>query len=110
MACIFCQIIEGRKPAKRFYEDENSVVFADINPKAPVHLLIVPKKHFERLVELPNEVLVQLIDTARDVALKLKLENNFLLIQRNGPGAGQIVDHLHFHFMSHADIDIEYMD
>jgi histidine triad (HIT) family protein len=102
MKCAFCDIIRGERPARIFYEDEATIAFADINPKAPVHLLICPKEHHERIYKLPDELVLRLTKTIGIIAEKLKLEDNFRLQLNNGAGAGQIIDHLHFHFISHG--------
>ena len=111
MSCIFCRIIEKKSPSKIFYEDESIIVFADIIPRAKTHLLIVPKEHYERLIELPSDLIVKSMETAKIIATKLKIEDNFRLVLNNGALAGQIVDHLHFHFMSNAaGVEIEYIE
>jgi histidine triad (HIT) family protein len=111
MNCQFCQIIEGKKPARIFYEDEYSIVFADILPRAAIHLLICPKAHYERLAELPMELIEKLFESTKIVAAKLNLEDNFRLVLNNGAQAGQIIDHIHFHFMSNQKgVEIRYKD
>ena len=100
MNCIFCQIVSGNKPARVYLENEKIIVFADILPRAAVHLLICPKEHFISLLELPDHLLVEMMETARQIARELKLESNFRLILNNGAAAGQIIPHIHFHFMS----------
>ena len=100
MSCVFCKIIEKKEPAKIAYEDENTIVFADIFPKAKIHLLICPRKHFIRLVDLPEKTIVDIMETAKKIARELKVTHNFKLVLHNGAQAGQIIDHLHFHFMS----------
>jgi len=100
MSCIFCDIAARKRPARVFFEDEATIVFADINPKAPVHLLVCPKEHHERIYKIPENLMVRLLKTVGIVAEKLKLENNFRLQLNNGALAGQIVEHLHLHFLS----------
>jgi len=102
MSCAFCEIARGKKPAKVFYEDDATIVFADINPKAPVHLLVCPKEHHKRIYKLPGELTLRLIKTIGIIAERLKLEDNFRLQLNNGARAGQIIEHLHFHFISHG--------
>ncbi|UCD95648.1 MAG: HIT domain-containing protein [Candidatus Zixiibacteriota bacterium] len=102
MSCIFCQIADGKKPAKVFFEDAQIIVFADILPRAPVHLLVCPKKHYASLLDLPEELLLKLHETIRKIATELSIKDNFRLIVNNGAAAGQIVEHLHFHFISNA--------
>ncbi len=100
MSCIFCEIIRKERPAKIFYEDDATIVFADINPKAPIHLLICPKEHHEWIYKLPEPLTLRLIKTIGITAEKLNLEDNFRLQLHNGAKAGQIIKHLHFHFIS----------
>nr|MBN2278227.1 HIT domain-containing protein [candidate division Zixibacteria bacterium] len=102
MKCPFCEIIEKKKPARVFFEDETVIVFADIFPKAEIHLLVCPRIHYERLAELPENLLLRLLDTIKTIAAQLGLENNFRLVLNNGAAAGQIIEHIHFHFLSNA--------
>jgi histidine triad (HIT) family protein len=109
MPCVFCQIVERKKPAKIFSEDEDIIVFADILPRANIHLLVCPKRHFESLLELPNELLIKSMETAKDIARRLSIEDNFRIVLNNGAKAGQIIEHLHFHFISNAaGVDVVY--
>jgi histidine triad (HIT) family protein len=100
--CMFCKIIEGKMPSKKVYEDERTVAFEDIDPQAPTHVLIVPKKHIEGLKEAePEDVEIigycQLI--AAKIALQRNIENGYRTVYNVGPGAGQSVLHLHLHLL-----------
>lgn len=100
--CIFCKIIAKEIPAKFVYEDEDVVSFPDINPKARVHLLVVPKVHKEGLVDLEKEdslMAGKLMVAVKKIAKKINLES-FRVIINSGPGAGQTVFHLHLHLVS----------
>ena len=109
MDCIFCQIARGEKPARIYLENEDVIVFADILPRAAIHLLISPKEHITTLLELPNDLLIEMMEIARQIAQNLKIESNFRLILNNGAAAGQIIPHIHFHFMSNAgNVEIQY--
>lgn len=111
MKCIFCEIIDKKKPAKVYSEDKDIIVFADILPRATIHLLISPKPHFKSLMEITDELLIKMLQKARDIGEELSIEENFRLILNNGAAAGQIVEHIHFHFLSNAQgIHIEYSD
>jgi histidine triad (HIT) family protein len=111
MKCIFCEIIEKTKPAKVYFEDDDIIVFADILPRASIHLLICPRRHFRNLNDVTDDLLVKMLQAARTIAKRLSIEENFRLVLNNGARAGQIVEHIHFHFMSNAPgINIEYMD
>lgn len=101
MACVFCKIATGEEPAKVFYEDEEVVVFHDHRPSAEVHLLICPKAHYDNFREAPPEVHAKLSATVHKVAGMLGEQGkDFRLIINNGSGWGQIVFHLHYHFLA----------
>ena len=101
--CLFCKIIKGEIPTDFVYQDEDIVAFRDINPKAPVHILIVPKKHIEKLqVVSDNEksLLGQALLVAKKIAEKEKItQSGYKVCLNCGEGAGQIVPHLHFHLL-----------
>lgn len=98
--CIFCKIVSGEVPSKKVYEDENVFAFNDTNPTAPIHVLIVPKKHIEKLSEVKTTdkaLLGEVQIIAVNIAKKLGIKKAFRLITFNGEGAGQTVFHLHYH-------------
>lgn len=100
--CIFCKIIAGEIPSKKRYEDEEIVVFEDIEPKAKIHLLCVPKDHFAYLSELNESRAALLGRTLKKIASlapSLGLEDGYRLIINQGDNAGQTVKHLHIHLM-----------
>ncbi len=98
--CVFCKIVAGEIPADIKYEDENILVFTDVNPQAPVHLLVIPKKHIENILDLENDVLLaQMFAIIKDLAPKFNLKNGFRLVNNCGKQAGQTVSHLHFHVL-----------
>lgn len=100
--CLFCKIANKETPAEIVYEDEKVVAFKDINPKAPVHLLIVPKKHIPSVdhVEIGDkELMGDLILAAQKIARGKNLAGYKLVINVGRP-AGQIIDHLHLHLLS----------
>ncbi len=102
MECIFCKIVNREVSADIVYEDEKIIAFKDIKPKAPVHLLIVPKKHIASVnhVEIEDkELMGDLILTAQKIARNMKLEGYNLQVNI-GRTAGQIIDHLHIHLLS----------
>lgn len=106
--CIFCKIREGKLPAKLVYQDEDIMVFPDINPIKPVHLLIVPKKHFEDLINVEDHSLFgKVFNIAQKMVKEKGLENKGYKVVVNGGGA-QIINHLHFHLVGplgkHAQI------
>jgi histidine triad (HIT) family protein len=99
--CIFCRIAARQSPARLVYEDETVVAFEDLNPQAPVHLLVVPRKHLPSLAEAASdEALVgHLFGVAACLAQKNKLEKGYRTVINNGSWAGQSVYHLHVHVM-----------
>ncbi len=95
--CIFCKIRDREIPKEFTYEDEDLMVFPDINPAKPVHILIVPKKHMVDLMELSDDKLLAKINKKiQDVISAERLTRNGFNISTNG-GGYQIIDHLHFH-------------
>lgn len=98
--CIFCKIVKKEAPAKIEFENDSLVVFQNINPLAPVHVLIVPKKHIARLSKISKEdttLMGEILLTAKEIADKLKISEAFRVSVANGKNAGQSVFHLHFH-------------
>ena len=103
MSTLFKKIINREIPADIVYEDELSLAFKDINPQAPIHILIIPKKPIEKLSDANIEdqaLLGHLMLVAGKIAEQLNLDNTFRIIINNGAGAGQSVFHLHLHLMS----------
>lgn len=100
--CVFCKIVEGEIPSAKVYEDEEIVIFKDIEPKAKIHLLCVPKEHFAYLSEM-NEARAALLGRtlAKIGALKstLGLSEGYRLVVNQGENAGQTVHHLHIHIL-----------
>lgn len=101
-SCLFCKIICGEVPSKKVYEDESVYAFYDINPQAPVHVLLIPKKHIDRIENLQEEDAVwmgRLMVAARKVGELLGLKNGYRLVFNNGGDGGQEVDHIHLHLL-----------
>lgn len=105
--CLFCRIINGEVPARKVYEDDRAVAFADINPQAPTHLLIVPRKHVAGLKEATAED-AELIGYCQLVAAKIarerQIEDGYRTVYNVGPRAGQSVFHLHLHLLGGRDL------
>ncbi len=100
--CVFCKIVEKKIPAKLEYEDDLCVSFHDINPRAKVHLLVIPKKHISTLKDMEKndaEIAGRMMMAAKEVAAKNDLDSYRLLVSV-GSEAGQEVFHLHMHVMS----------
>ncbi len=101
--CLFCNIVAGRLPAEILYQDHQVVVFKDIHPQAPVHLLIIPVKHIESLLDVSQadgELMAELLLRTQAIAQELKLaQEGFRLVVNTGRNAGQAVYHLHLHLL-----------
>ncbi len=109
MDCIFCKIINGEIPSEKVFESENIFAFLDINPKAKVHVLVVPKKHIESVKHLEGsdeKIMGELILVAKKIAEEKKLAG-YKLIFNAGREGGQLVDHLHLHLVS-PDVKCEH--
>ena len=101
--CIFCKIIQKQLSAKVIAENDEIIVIQDIAPKAPVHYLIIPKKHISDIQSIEQEdknLAGSLILMAKELGSKLADSGAFRLVVNNGADAGQCVFHLHFHFLS----------
>ncbi|MBI5883868.1 MAG: histidine triad nucleotide-binding protein [Elusimicrobia bacterium] len=100
--CLFCKIVSRQIPAQIVFEDDLAVVFKDINPQAPTHVLIIPKKHLSSLADSADDdagLLGHLQLVARRIAKEHGLTKGFRVVTNNGQGAGQSVDHLHYHLL-----------
>ncbi|MFZ5898173.1 MAG: histidine triad nucleotide-binding protein [Bacillota bacterium] len=106
--CIFCKIVRKEIPAKVLYEDDRVIAFNDINPQAPVHVLLIPKKHIATLFDLTAEdveIIGQLHLAAVDVARRLGLDKKgFRLVANCLEGAGQVVFHVHYHLLAGREL------
>ncbi len=102
--CIFCKIIAKKIPSKTVYEDNLVTAFEDVNPQAPVHMLVVPKKHIPEIhsmTEIDRELVGHLFFTAKKIAEEKGLDSKgYRLVINNGSGAGQTVFHVHLHLLS----------
>lgn len=101
--CLFCKIAAGQIPSKIVYQDETVVAFEDINPKAPHHILLIPRRHIASMADLTlddGSVLAALFVTAARLARELGIsESGYRFVTNVGPDAGQSVFHLHFHLL-----------
>ncbi|PIU32964.1 histidine triad nucleotide-binding protein [Candidatus Woesebacteria bacterium CG_4_10_14_0_2_um_filter_39_14] len=100
--CLFCKIIKGEIPTEFLYQDENVVAFHDLHPKAPVHILIVPKKHIDKLQDISDndkELLGQLLLAAKKIAGQEKIGEGFKIVINCGQKGGQEIFHLHVHLL-----------
>ena len=101
--CLFCKIISGTIPSDKLYEDEYVIAFRDIYPQAPVHILVVPKKHIVSVADITAEnsiFAVKCLEAAAIVAKQENLDNGFRVVSNSGAGGGQTIFHLHFHILA----------
>ncbi|MBD3391657.1 MAG: HIT domain-containing protein [Chitinivibrionales bacterium] len=106
--CLFCKIINGEIPANKVYEDDHAVVFTDINPKAPIHLLAIPKEHYSGVHEVPHDrmELFQHVFFAVNQAVRQEglAEKGYRLVVNFGDSSGQAVPHIHIHILSGREL------
>lgn len=101
--CIFCKIVKDEIPSQKVYEDEKVLAFKDINPEAPIHVIIIPKKHIANLNELTEEnsdIISHIFMKVKDIAQKLNLADaGYRVVTNCGADGGQTVGHIHFHLL-----------
>ncbi len=99
--CIFCKMVKGEIPCRKVYEDTGFLAFLDINPQAPVHVLVIPKKHVARLSEtVDRELLGSLLSIASAIAERENISGKgYRIVINTGREAGQTVDHIHLHLL-----------
>ncbi|MDR0951584.1 MAG: histidine triad nucleotide-binding protein [Oscillospiraceae bacterium] len=101
--CVFCKIIRGEIPSDKVYEDSRTLAFRDLNPQAPVHILVVPKEHLASAAEITSEtahLAAECFETIAKIAAQEGLTTGFRVITNSGKDAGQTVAHLHFHVLA----------
>lgn len=106
MDCIFCKIAAGEIPSTKVYEDDTVVAFNDLDPQAPVHVLIIPKEHIASAAEINESnsaVVAHIFEIAAKIAAEKGLKDGFRIVNNCGDSAGQSVKHLHFHLMGGRD-------
>lgn len=107
MDCIFCKIIKGEIPSLKVYENEYVYAFRDINPQAPVHILVVPKEHISSVDEITAEnsaIVAKIFEAIPEIAKSEKLSGGYRVISNCGADACQSVKHLHFHILGGAQL------
>ena len=108
--CIFCKIIKGEIPSKKVYEDETVFAFEDINPMAPVHILVIPKQHIVNMMEIDeknSQVISHIFEVIAKIAKEKNLEKGFRVVSNCNEYAGQTVFHLHFHILGGKQLTLE---
>ena len=106
MDCIFCKIVSGEIPSTKVYEDDLVLAFNDLEPQAPVHVLIIPKTHIASMAEIDESnsaVVAHIFEVAAKIAADKGLSDGFRVVSNCGESAGQTVKHLHFHLMGGRD-------
>lgn len=102
MDCVFCKIAKGEIPSKKAYEDDQVLAFYDIEPQAPVHILVIPKEHIGSAAEITPEnsaVVAHIFEVIAKLAAENHLDSGYRIISNVGKDAGQTVPHLHFHIL-----------
>lgn len=106
--CLFCKMISGEISTQKVYEDDLMIIIKDIAPKAPLHFLAIPKKHYKFLIEQHEEdtvVLGQILNKISKLCTELGLYNGYRLVINQGDDAGQSVPHLHIHILAGKQMD-----
>ncbi|MBE6544404.1 MAG: histidine triad nucleotide-binding protein [Ruminococcaceae bacterium] len=102
MSCIFCKIVKGEIPSKKVYENNNIVAFYDVNPQAPIHILVIPKEHIES-VDAINEdncaLVAEIFKKIPEIAEHAGIRGGYRVVSNVGENACQSVHHLHFHIL-----------
>ena len=102
MDCVFCKIISGEIPSRKVYEDDMMLAFYDIEPAAPVHVVMIPKAHIESVDALTEEniaYLTHIFSKVSEIAKSVGLKDGYRVVTNCGPDGGQTVFHIHFHLM-----------
>ena len=100
--CLFCRIVAGEVPSDRVHEDDDVIAFRDIAPRAPTHVLVIPRRHIpdaHALTESNGDLLAKLFTAVRQVADAAGLKNGYRVVTNVGPESGQTVFHLHLHLL-----------
>ncbi|MCR4614624.1 MAG: histidine triad nucleotide-binding protein [Clostridiales bacterium] len=106
MDCVFCKIIAGEIPAKKAYEDDKVLAFYDLDPQAPTHILVIPKKHIESAAKIDFEnsaYVARCFEVIAKLAEEKKLDKGFRVVTNCGDSAGQSIKHIHFHLLGGRD-------
>ncbi len=100
--CIFCKIVKGDIPSTKVYEDDDMIIIKDLNPQAPVHLLLIPKEHYANIIEMTDsqsQTLAKCLKKLSTLTDELGLRNGFRLVSNKGEDGCQSVGHLHIHIL-----------
>lgn len=103
--CIFCKIVEGEIPSNKILENDDFIAFHDLYPKAPIHILVIPKKHVECFQDVSAETMAGMTPFIQEIATLTGIDKSgYRLIVNNGENGGQEVHHLHFHILGGAKL------
>lgn len=105
--CLFCKIAAGEIPSTKVYETEEVLAFQDIDPKAPFHVIVIPKKHIASAAEITPEnsgVVAKIFEAIAVIAAEHKLEGGFRVVNNCGEDGGQTVGHIHFHLLARRNL------
>ncbi|MBQ5764920.1 MAG: histidine triad nucleotide-binding protein [Clostridia bacterium] len=107
MDCLFCKIINGEIPSTKVYEDDMVYAFNDIDPKAPFHVIVIPKKHITSAADITNEnssYISAIFEAIAKIAKENNLEKGFRVVNNCGEDGGQTVGHIHFHLLARRNL------
>ena len=107
MDCLFCKIVAGEIPSTKIYEDENVYAFADIDPQAPFHAIIVPKAHIKCADEITAEnsfLIAKVFEAVAKIAREQGLDKGYRVVNNCGEEGGQTVGHIHFHLLARRNL------
>lgn len=107
MDCLFCKILSGEIPSEKVYEDDKVLAFKDIDPKAPFHIIVIPKKHISSAAEINFEnshYISAIFEAIAKIAKENNLEKGFRVVNNCGEDGGQTVNHIHFHLLARRNL------
>ena len=110
MDCIFCKIIDGSIPSNKVYEDDKMLAFHDIDPQAPVHVVMIPKEHIESMNGIDDnnaDIIAHIFSKIPQIAKSLELDNGYRVVSNCGSDGRQSVFHLHFHLLGGKTLDTQ---
>lgn len=107
MDCLFCKILAGEIPSEKVYEDDKVLAFKDIDPKAPFHIIVIPKKHISSAADINSEnshYISAIFEAIAKIAKENNLEKGFRIVNNCGEDGGQTVNHIHFHLLARRNL------
>ncbi|MEG1887273.1 MAG: histidine triad nucleotide-binding protein [Oscillospiraceae bacterium] len=107
MDCLFCKIVAGEIPSTKIFENEDVLAFNDIDPKAPFHVIVIPKKHLsgaDKITAQNSDMIAKVFEAISIIAAENNLENGFRVVNNCGEDGGQTVGHIHFHLLARRNL------